>query len=167
MLIDTPLLVVGHGPAALVVAKVAGACGLACVLVGHDGASGDDDEPIAIDAPALAALEGHGLVDVLRPYLTGTDPPAITTRAFEEVIKHHCVADLNVTVYDQMTVVDRQPVGPGVTGVLTDGRSRWDVRADVFVDADQLPATLPAAITAGEAAATDAVQMAASPPAPG
>jgi hypothetical protein len=65
-----------------------------------------------------------------------------------------------------MTIVDRHLVGPGVTGVLTDGKSRWDVRADVFVDANQLPAALPAAITAGATAATDAVQAAASPPAP-
>ena len=41
MLVDTPLLVVGKGPAALVVAKVAAAYGLACLLVGHEPTGGD------------------------------------------------------------------------------------------------------------------------------
>jgi hypothetical protein len=193
MLIDTPLLVVGRGPAALVVAKVAAGYGLACVLVGQETAgaeiAGDDgsaaeitgaeitgaeitddqiagaDNPVALDAVAMAELERHGLVDVLRPYFASMNPPAIAPRAFEEVIKHHCVADLNVTVYDQMAVVDRHPVGRGVTGVLTDGTSRWDVRADAFVDADELSTELSAAVTAGVAAALDAITTAA-PPAP-
>jgi hypothetical protein len=164
MVIDTPLLVVGHGPAALVVAKVAAGCGLACLLVGHEIVG--NDEPVALDAAAAAELERHGLIDVLRPYLTGVDPPTMTGRAFEEVIKHHCVADLNVTVYDQMAVVDRRSTGRGVSGVLTDGTSRWDVRADAFVDASGLPTALSPAITAGGAAAVDAVQAAAAPPAP-
>jgi hypothetical protein len=186
MLIDTPLLVVGRGPAALVVAKVAAGYGLACVLVGKENAghettgdettgdetTGDqiagadiagDDDPAVLDAAAMTALERHGLVDVLRPYFDTMDPPAIAPRAFEEVIKHHCVADLNVTVYDQMAVVDRHSVGRGLTGVLTDGASRWDVRADAFVDADEFSTELSAAITAGVAAAVDAVQAAAPP----
>jgi hypothetical protein len=216
MLIDTPLLVVGRGPAALVVAKVAAGYGLACVLVGQetagaesagdetagnemaddesaddetagnemagDGSAGcesaddesagqitDDqiaaaDDPVALDGVAMAALERHGLVDVLRPYFASMNPPAIAPRAFDEVIKHHCVADLNVTVYDQMAVIDRRPVGRGVTGVLTDSTSRWEIRADAFVDADELSTELSAAITAGVAAAMDAVQAAAPPP---
>ena len=157
MLIDTPLLVVGRGPAALVVAKVAGGCGLACLLVGHEVTG--DDEPVALGAGAVDALERHGLMDVLRPYFEGLDPPTISPRTFEEVIKHHCVADLNVTVYDRMAVVDRHPggvEGRGVRAVLTDGASRWEVSADIFIDADGLPASLPAAITAGVAAATAA-----------
>jgi hypothetical protein len=155
MLIDTPLLVVGRGPAALVVAKVAAAYGLACLLVGHEVAG--DDTPVALDLDAAAALEQHGLIDVLRPYLAGTDPPTLAPMAFEEVIKHHCVADLNVTVYDQMTVVERVPAGPGVRGVLTDGTSRWEVSADLFVDASLLPTDLGAAITTGATAALHAV----------
>ena len=62
---------------------------------------------------------------------------------FEQVLKHHCVADMNVTVYDGMELVERVTVEPatgdGVRGVLTDGRSRWDVSADAFVDAAELP----------------------------
>ncbi len=155
MLIDTPLLVVGRGPGALVVAKVAAAYGLACMLVGHDVVG--DDSPVSLGAAAYGALERHGLLDVLRPYLEAGDPVAITPRAFEDVIKHHCVADLNVTVYDQMDVVERVPAGRGVRGVLTDGTSRWDISADVFVDGTGLPSALPAAITAGAAAALDAL----------
>jgi len=155
MLIDIPLLVVGRGPGALVVAKVAAGYGLACLLVGHD--VGDDDRPVPLDADAAAALERHGLLGILQPYLDAVAPPTITPRAFEEVIKHHCVADLNVTVYDQMAVVERTPVGPGLRGVLTDGTSRWDVSADLFVDATLLPADLSAAITAGAAAGLGAL----------
>ena len=107
--------------------------------------------------PPSAALEEQGLLDVLRPYLEATDPLTIAPRSFEEVIKHHCVADLNVTVYDEMAVVERVADGGGVRGVLTDGTSRWDVRADQFVDATSLPDKLAAAITAGTAAALQAV----------
>ena len=155
MRIDTPLLVIGRGPAALVVAKVAAAYGLPCLLAGHETTGADDDVALAPDA--VAVLQRHGLIDVLRPYLRRSDPPAIAPRAFEEVIKHHCVADLNVTVYDQMAVVERTPVGPGLRGVLTDGTSRWDVSADLFVDATLLPADLSAAITAGAAAGLGAL----------
>jgi hypothetical protein len=155
MLIDTPLLVVGRGPAALVVAKVAAAYGLACLLVGHEVIG--DDTPVALDADAAIALERHGVIDVLRPYLAGTAPVTLAPLAFEEVIKHHCVADLNVTVYDQMAVVERVPTGQGVRGVLTDGTSRWDVSADLFIDASLLPSDLSAAITTGVAAALQAL----------
>jgi hypothetical protein len=153
MLIDTPLLVVGRGPAALVVAKVAAGHGLACLLVGHEATGGDTAVPL--DASAVAQLERHGLLDILRPYLEAIDPPSLSPLSFEEVVKHHCVADLNVTVYDRMTVVDRQPVGDGIRGVLTDGTSRWDLSADRFIDAARLPGTLSAAITAGTAMAVE------------
>ena len=155
MLIDTPLLVVGHGPAALVVAKVAAGYGLACVLVGHEVTGGDTAVPLGADA--IAELERHGLLDILRPYLEGVDAPALAPLAFEEVVKHHCVADLNVTVYDQMSVVEREPAGDGIRGVLTDGTSRWDLSADRFVDATLLPSALPAAITTGAAVALEAL----------
>ena len=158
MLIDTPLLVVGRGPAALVVTKVAAGYGLACLLVGHEVMSGDD--PVRLSPDAVIALERHGLVDILRPYLDAVDPPTIRPRAFEDVLKHHCVADLNATVYDQMAVVEPVPVGRGLRGVLTDGRSRWDLSADLFVDAALLPRTLSAAITAGASAALGALDAA-------
>jgi hypothetical protein len=153
--IDTPLLVVGRGPAALVVAKVAAAYGMPCLLVGHEVVG--DDAAVPIGADAYAELERHGLLDVLRPYLDAVDPPAIAPRAFEDVIKHHCVADLNVTVYDQVDVIERVPDGRGVRGVLTDATSRWDISADAFIDAAAMPSALPAAIMAGAAAALDAL----------
>ena len=88
------------------------------------------------------------MLDVLRPYLASAEPPAIAPAAFEEVLKHHCVADMNMTVYDGMELVERTPRGArGVAGVLTDGRARWEVVADAFVDAADLPTTLPDAIT--------------------
>jgi hypothetical protein len=155
MRIDTPLLVVGHGPAALVVAKVTAGCGTPCLLAGHEVTGAD--EPVPLGPAAVAALERHGLLDILRPYLTATDPVSIAPRDFEEVVKHHCVADLNVTVYDEVTVVDRAASGPGLRAVLTDGRSRWDLAAERFVDADGLPRTLPEAITEGAATALAAL----------
>jgi hypothetical protein len=155
MLIDTPLLIVGHGPAPLVVAKVAAGCGAACLLAGHEPV--EDRQPVPLSAEAVATLEHHGLFDVLRPYLDTASPPTIAPLVFEEVIKHHCVADLNVTVYDRMTVVDAVPAGPGLRGVLPDGTGRWDVRADVFVDGGLLPRDLCSAIIEGVAAALEAL----------
>ena len=153
MLIDTPLLVVGRGPAPLVVAKVASGWGLASVVAGHEGLGGDT--PVELDATAVAVLTPHGVLGVLRPYLSAADPPAITPAAFEEVLKHHCVADMNVTVYDGLRFTEESRRGKGVTGVLTDGRSRWQVSADAFVDADELPRDLLGAIAAGARVAGD------------
>jgi hypothetical protein len=155
MLIETPLLVVGTGPAALVVAKVAAGWGLPCMLVGHEVISGDT--PVPLEADAVADLTPHGVLDILRPYIQAVDPPTISPRDFEDVLKHHCVADLNVTVYDRMTAVEREINGRGLRAVLTDGKSRWDVVADVFVDASALPSNLSAAITAGAATAREVV----------
>ena len=156
MRVDTPLLVVGSGPAALVVAKVAGACGQPCLLAGSEVSA--DDSPVVLAPDAVAVLEEHGLVDVLRPALHARDPLTISPLVFSDIIKQHCVADVNVSVYDGVDVVDRvADGGGGVDGVLTDGTSRWELHADVFVDADGLPATLSEAITAGAGAALDAI----------
>ena len=149
MLIDTPLLVIGRGPAALVVAKLAAGRGLPCLLAGHEAI--DDDTPTVLVDAAVAALARHGVLDVLRPYLTANDPWTIAPRVFEEVIKHHCVADLNVTVYDEVEVIDRRLGDDGGQAVLSDGTSRWELHADRFVDADLLPRPLSAAIVAGAA----------------
>ncbi len=101
----------------------------------------------------------HGLVDILRPYLDAArSVDHRADRDFEEVIKHHCVADLNVTVYDEVAVIERVTDGSVLRGVLTDGTSRWELAADQFVDADLLPTALSDAITAGAAAARGAVE---------
>jgi hypothetical protein len=147
--IDTPLLVVGRGPAALVVAKLAAGRGIPCLLAGHEVLG--DDAPTELDDAAVEVLARHGVLDVLRPHLTALAPVTITTRDFEEVVKHHCVADLNVTVYDEVDVVDRQLGDDGGEAVLTDGTSRWELHADRFVDAGRLPSALAAAIVAGAA----------------
>ena len=113
-----------------------------------------DDTPVALDDDAVAVLTRHGVLDVLRPYLTPATRRRSRPRDFEEVVKHHCVADLNVTVYDE---VHRRRARPSATAaataVLTDGTSRWELHADRFVDADLLPSELSAAVIAGAAAA--------------
>lgn len=147
MNIDTALLVVGHGPGALLVGKLASGRGLGSVIAGHVITGGDEPEPL--DDVAVAVLTPHGVFDVLRPYLASHHPVSISPAAFEEVLKHHCVADMNTTVYDGLELVEAQPTPEGgVTGVLTDGRSRWPVRADAYVDASSLPRELSAAVAA-------------------
>jgi hypothetical protein len=153
--IDTPLLVLGPGPRALVAAKVAGASGQPCLLVGHEVTGGE--VPVALEPAAVAVLVEHRLVDVLRPHLLAVDPLTIAPREFEEVVKQHCVADLNVGVYDRMGLVERTLHGRSLRGVLTDGRSRWEVVADTWIDACGPDASLSAAIVAGAAAAAEAI----------
>jgi hypothetical protein len=153
--VETALLVLGRGPAALVAAKVAGACGQPCLLVGHEIVGGDT--PVALDPASVAVLDEHRLVDVLRPHLVAADPLTIAPREFEEVLRQHCVADLNVGVYDRMELIDPVVDGRALRGILTDGRSRWELQADTWIDAASLAATLPAAITDGAAAALDAI----------
>lgn len=138
--IDTPLLITGGGPAALVVARIASAHSISSIVAGH--APADGSEPVALDAASVEAL-GDSL-GILRPYLAVADPPTIDPAVFEHVLKHHCVADMNVTVYDGMELVD----GDGTDGVLADNRSRFDVTADAHVDAAALPVELNAAIAA-------------------
>ena len=152
MLIDTPLLVFGPGPGALVVAKVASAFGFTSLVAGHETVGAEVPVPLGEDA--VAALAAHGLLDVFRPYFVADNPPTITAAAFEEVLKHHCVVDMAVTVYDGMSLVERSVNGSGMAGVLSDGRSRWEVHADHFVDASALPLDLNAAIVAGAQHAT-------------
>ena len=155
--VETPLLVLGPGPGALVAAKVAGACGQPCLLVGHDLAGGET--PVALDATAVALLAEHGVLDVLRPCLLAGDPPSIAPRQFEAILKQHCVADLNVGVYDRMEVVDRVVVGRSLRGILTGGTRRWELVADAWIDGAALAMSLPAAIGDGVAAAREAITM--------
>ena len=130
-------------------AKLAAGRGVPCLLAGHEVLG--DDAPTELDEAAVDVLTRHGVLDVLRPHLIALAPATITPRDFEEVIKHHCVADLNVTVYDEVTVVERQFGDDGGHAVLTDGTSRWELHADHFVDAGLLPISLSAAIVAGAA----------------
>src|SRR5687768_4057420 len=99
--IHTPLLVVGGGPAALVAAKVASGWGRPCLLVGHH--PHDDPGPTVLDPRSESILERHGVLGVLRPHATAQDPFTITGLVFEQALKHHCVADTLITVYDGMS----------------------------------------------------------------
>ena len=149
MLIEVPAIVVGCGPAPLTVAKMLAGRGAPCLLAGHVPVGGR--EPVALNDPAVAALERHRLLDVLLPYVAAGPPRSISPDDYEDVVKHHCVADVNVTVYDTVSVVDRRQVAGGVSAVLTDGRSRWDLRARSLVDGAAMPATLSEAIVAAAA----------------
>lgn len=144
--IDTPLLIVGHGPAALVAAKVASAAGLPCLVAGHEIVK--DTEPVVLDQRSIDILEPHGVLGVLRPYATAQDPFTIEPAMFEAGLKHHCVADMLITVFDGMSLVESGPTsdGHGIVGILTDGRGRWELRADAYLDASQLAAELNDAI---------------------
>ena len=48
--------------------------------------------PVALDPDAVAVLDAHGVLDILRPYLVA-DPPSISPLDVRGVVKHHCVAD--------------------------------------------------------------------------
>lgn len=151
MRIETPLLITGGGPAALVAARVASGSGLQSLVAGHVPVGGE--EPVVLDPAALAVLTPHGVLDVLRPYLVSSEPPTITASLFEGVLKHHCVVDMNITVYDGMAWVDGHAQRGGVTGALHDGHCRVEVSADAHIEASELPRQLPAAISAGADAA--------------
>jgi hypothetical protein len=145
--IHTPLLVVGGGPAAVVAAKVASGWGLPCLLVGPVGEQPPDDPgPTVLDQRSRSILERHGVLGVLRPHATAQDPFTITPLVFERALRHHCVADTLITVYDGMSVSDVRPEGRGVAAVLRDGRRAWDVHADAHLDVSALPSELNGAI---------------------
>jgi hypothetical protein len=156
MRIETPLLVLGGGPAGLVAAKIAGACGQPCLLVGHEIISGNT--PVELDKTSIGVLEEYGLIDVLRPHLLAAHPLTIVPCDFEHVLKRHCVADLNVGVYDRFELIDRAVRGRILHGVLSDGRSRWELVADTWIDAGALAVSLPAAISDGAAAVLRAIR---------
>lgn len=149
--IDTPLLIVGHGPAALVAAKVASGRGLPSLVAGHEVVH--DAEPVVLDERATAILGPHGVLEVLRPYASAQDPFTIAPVLFEQGLKHHCVADLLVTVYDGMALEDARPVDDGVDGVLTGSGSRWEIHADAVLDVSELGPGLNEAIRAAAEAA--------------
>jgi hypothetical protein len=121
--------------------------GVACLLAGHTARP--EAEPAALGPAAVDALEAFGLLDVLQPYLDRTGASVtISPDIYENVVKHHCVADINVIVYDDVDIVERVAGPAGVEAVMTHGRSRWDVRASELVDGADLPDSLPEAIVA-------------------
>lgn len=142
--IDTPLLIVGHGPAALVAAKLASGIGQSSVVVGHE--SVENDEPVVLDQQSVDILEPDGVLGVLRPYAADQNPFAIAPVTFEAGLKHHCVVDMLVTVFDGLWVEDLELTGSGGIGRLTDGRSNWTFTTDTYLDVSDYPTELNAAI---------------------
>ena len=161
MLIEVGAIVVGRGPGPLTVAKMLAGQAIPCLLAGHEPAGGD--ELVSLDDTAVAALAHHRLLDILVPYLAAGPSRSIAAVEYEHVVKHHCVADINVTVYDNVAVIERRHAAQGVEAVLTDGRSRWDLRAQWFVDGEALPTPLSQAIVAAAKVVDDIVTYAARP----
>lgn len=171
--IDTPLLIVGGGPAALIVATVVSGSSMGSLIVGHESVGGD--ELVQLDEAAVAVLKPHGVINVLRPYATSTEPFVITAALFEKVLKHHCVVNMNITVYDGMKLVDLKIAGDsgdasdggdrgsgdgevgreelGATATISDGHSQWQVNADYLADTGRLSVDLNEAIKSGAALA--------------
>ncbi|MDA3041437.1 MAG: hypothetical protein O3C27_18295 [Actinomycetota bacterium] len=142
--IDTPLLIVGHGPGALVAAKLASGIGQSSVVVGHEPI--EEGERVVLDDASVAFLEPDGVLGVLRPYAADQDPFAIAPGTFEAGLKHHCVVDMLVTVFDGLWVEDLALTGPRAGARLTDGRSNWAITADAYLDVSDYPTDLNAAI---------------------
>jgi hypothetical protein len=82
----------GCGPAPVAAAEILAGRGVARLLTGHQRTGGS--ELGALATASVGALESHGLLDVLLPYLSSATPSAtIAADTFEEVLKHHCVAE--------------------------------------------------------------------------
>ena len=153
--IDTPLLIVGGGPAALIIGTVAAGYSLGSLIVGHE--SLDSDEAVELDDEALALLQPHGVINVLKPYATSTEPFVITAALFEKVLKHHCVVNMNITLYDGMEVLDLKPEGDGARCTISDGHTQWAIKADKLVDTTNFPADLNGAVKEGAALAVEII----------
>ena len=154
MLIDTPLLITGSGPAALIIAKLASGRGLGSLIAGHS--SSQDETAVLLSNAAVNILSPHGLFDVLRPYLLSQDPVRMSRAAFEQVLKHHCVADMNTTVYDNFSYSPiRNGIEPQHSGTISDGTSSWDINADAWIDTDIISNDLETAINWSDKIVTD------------
>ena len=158
--IDTPLLIIGGGPAALVIGTVASGYSLGSLIVGHQ--STDSDNTLELDEEAIVQLKPHGVINVLRPYAQNMEPFLITEALFEKVLKHHCVVNMNITVYDGMDLLELTAVGEGAKAVISDGQTQWTITADHLVDTTSLPADTNGAIKEGASLARNIVGSAAS-----
>lgn len=134
--IDTPLLIVGGGPAALIAATVASGYSLGSLIVGHE--SQDSDELFELDEETVALLKPHGVINVLRPYAASNAPFVISAALFEKVLKHHCVVNMNITLYDGMELLELSPDGDGAQATISDGETKWLIEADYLVDTTNL-----------------------------
>lgn len=155
--IDTPLLIVGGGPAALIVATIASGYSLSSLIVGHE--SQDNDDLFELDDKTIALLKPHGVINVLRPYAESLEPFVITAALFEKVLKHHCVVNMNITLYDGMELLDLTPDAAGAKAIMSDGQVQWLIQADYLVDTTSLPTDPGAATREGSAIAEAIVKQ--------
>jgi len=149
--IDTPLLIIGGGIAALLVGQMVSDASLSSLIVGHNAFSGD--EAVELDQDSIALLRPHGILNVLNPYAVSQEPLTISQVVFEKVLKHHCVVNMNITVYDDMEIQGLTTEGEGASATLSDGKTQWQVHADRFIDTSELATDLNGAIKAGAALA--------------
>lgn len=145
----------GGGPAALIIGTVAAGYSLGSLIVGHESLG--SDETVELDDEALELLKPHGVINVLKPYATSTEPFVITATLFEKVLKHHCVVNMNITLYDGMKVLDLMLDGAGAQCAISDGHTEWLIKADRIVNTTQLPTDLNGAVKAGAAIATEMI----------
>jgi hypothetical protein len=76
--------------------------------------------------------------------------------AFEQVLKHHCVADMNTTVYDNFSYSPiRNGIEPQHSGTISDGTSSWDINADAWIDTAIISNDLETAINWSDKIVTD------------
>ena len=147
------VLIIGGGPGALAAAEIASGVQLASLVVGHESGKGPDaDVPVSLDERAAQVLDHHGVLEALRPYLYRVEPPTLSPHVFEDVLRQHCAADLYVTMYDTIEIL-QLTAAPGDDGtsshceaILTDGHSRWDLSADAMIDTAGYPPSLPDAV---------------------
>ena len=145
--IDTPLLIVGGGPAALIAGTVASGYSMGSLIVGHEPVC--PEEPVRLEAEVLEILKPHGVINVLLPYADSTEPVVIKASVFEQVLKHHCVVNMNITLYDVMLVSDLCCGKKRANATISDGLTQWSVKADRLLNTAHLPIELNGAIREG------------------
>ncbi|OBH08871.1 hypothetical protein [Mycobacterium sp. E1747] len=149
------LLVTGGGPGAVAVAEIASGFGVDSLVIGHKSGQGPDpDLPAALDGAAIRTLKHHGVLDVLRPFLVRHEPPTLSPRTFEDALRPHCAADLNVTMYDDVELTELRRA-EGAEGpwqaTISHGKARFAVSAQALIDTSDFPADLSALINAAAA----------------
>jgi hypothetical protein len=72
------------------------------------------------------------------------------------VLKHHCVADMNTTVYDNISFTPiRNGLAAQHSGTISDGTSSWDINADAWIDTAKISTDLQTAISSSDKIVTD------------
>ena len=143
----------------MIVAKVVSAASMGSLVIGHQALN--DGQIVELSDASLEVLKPQGVINILRPYANCISPFSIAADKFEQVLKHHCVVNMNITVYDGMTISlpVTSPISSlshtdqGVAVKLMDAHSEWSVNADRMVNTANLPQDLNGAIVEGAAIA--------------